>query len=296
MVWEIEAEETRMLERGQRRFAEADDIAWMAAKALNDGTLNGEPALTLDAIRLAEQAIEKDRNCRMAWYVLSSCHTTRVFYTWTQDRLGSIAAARRAATELMILAPGDSRSYFVRGRIETIAGDFGRGVADLRRASQLNPNDPLVLFYLSWNEAADGNFERAKDLAAQAIRISPKDRFIGAAYLACAMAEFIAQDFCAMRHWAELAIQANPSAPIRRVMMIVYASEAGDTTLLNLHLERLRSISPGFLPTLFRGDYLAFQRPEHMRTLLNSLHKAGLGADATAGDGAASIPNAPFSE
>jgi adenylate cyclase len=116
MVTEIEAEEMRLLERGQRRFTEADDTSWRAAKAWTDGVFNGQPALTIEAIRLAEQAIEQDRNCRLAWYVLSRSHSVRVFFAWTQDRAGSIEAARRAAEVLMTLAPNDSRSYFQRGR------------------------------------------------------------------------------------------------------------------------------------------------------------------------------------
>jgi adenylate cyclase len=134
MVPEIEAEEMRLLERGQRRFTEADEISWRAGKALTDGVFNGQPALTVGAICLAEQAIERDRNCRRAWGVLSASHSWRVFFSWTQDRGGSIEAARRAAEMLMALVPNDSGSYFARGIAGVMSGDIVRGAADLRRA------------------------------------------------------------------------------------------------------------------------------------------------------------------
>ncbi|MSP98183.1 MAG: hypothetical protein EXR29_13410 [Betaproteobacteria bacterium] len=79
LVRAIETEEMRLQERGQRRFSEADDIAWRAAKAYLDATFNGRPELTLEAIRLAERAIEMDHNCRQAWYILSLSHAIRVF-------------------------------------------------------------------------------------------------------------------------------------------------------------------------------------------------------------------------
>jgi adenylate cyclase len=277
MVPEIEAEEMRLLERGQRRFTEADEISWRAGKALTDGLFNGQPALALEAIRLAEQAIEQDRNCRRAWYVLGASHNMRVFFAWTQDRGGSIEAARRAAEMLMTLAPNDSRSYFLRGVVEVLFGDFATGAADQRRAYELNPNDTMILFYLSWTEASAGNVDRAKELAAQAIRMSPKDRLVGIAHLAYAMSTFIEQDFTRLRDWAELEIQSHPSAPIRRVLMIAYAVEVGDAPLLRTHLEKLQSVAPDFIPSLFRGDYRPFHRPEHMTMLLDSLRKAGLG-------------------
>ena len=276
MVGEIESEEMRLLTRGQRRYSEADDIAWRAAKSFWDALFNGEPALTLEAIRLAEQAIGKNRNCDHAWYVLSLSHTMRVFFAWTQDRRGSIDAARRAAEMLMTLAPGDSRSYLQRGTIEALFGDFARGAADQRRAHEINPNDTRGLFYLSWTEAADGNIERAKELAAQALRMSPKDRAVGIAYLAYAMAAFIEQDLNGLREFAERAIQSGPNAPIRRVLMIVYAAEVGDAPLLRTHLDKLQSIAPDFIPSVFRGDLRPFHRTEHMKMLLESLRKAGL--------------------
>jgi hypothetical protein len=121
-----------------------------------------------------------------------------------------------------------------------------------------------------------GDVDRAKALAAQAIRMSPKDRWVGIAHLAYAMSAFIEGDFTRLREWAELAIQSHPTAPIRRVLMIAYAAEVGDTQLLRAHLEKLQSVAPDFIPSLFRGDFRPFHRPEHMTMLLDSLRKAGL--------------------
>jgi adenylate cyclase len=277
LVAEIEEEEMRLLERGQPRFTEADDLAWRAFKATTDVAFNGQPALILEAIRLAEQAIERDRNCRRAWFVLAWSHAARIFLSWTQDRAGSLEAGRQAAEMLMMLAPNDSRSYLVRAVLGLWSGNPAGGAADLRRAYALNPNDTIVLFFLSWSEAAAGNVEQAKELAAQALRMSPKDRWIGVAHLAYAQAAFIEQDFARLREWAELAIQNSPTAPIRRVLMIAYAAEVGDTPLLRTHLEKLHSVAPDFIPSLFRGDYRPFHRPEHMAMLLDSLRQAGLG-------------------
>jgi adenylate cyclase len=277
MVPEIEAEEMRLLERGKRRFNETDDIAWRAMKAAYDAMFTGHAALTLEAISLADQAIDKDRNCRLAWYVLGYSHAVRVFFGWTDDRRGSLDAARRAAETLMDLAPNDSRSYSMRGWVAIQSADYARGAADLRKAHGLNPNDATILFLLVWTEASDGNVERARECGAQALRISPKDRRIGLAHLAYAMAAFVEQNFKELRDWAELAIQSHPSAPIRRLLMIAYAAEVSDMPLLRAHLEKVQSVAPDFIPSLFRGDYLPYHRPEHMKMLLDSLRKAGLG-------------------
>jgi adenylate cyclase len=278
MVPELEAEEMRLLERGRRRFTEADDTAWRAFKALLDAIFIGDAALAAEALRLAERAVEQDRACCMAWYVLARSHSTRVVFGWSDDRQRSLAAAQRAAETLMTLAPGDSRSYQARGQIALLSGDLARGAADQRRAYELNPNDTTTTFILSWTEAAAGNVARARELAAQAIRMSPKDRLIGFAYLARALSAFIERDLPKVREWAELAIQSHPAAPVRRMLLIAYAAETGDTGLLRTHLEKLRSVAPDFVPSVLRGDYRPFHRPEHLALLLDSLRKVGLEA------------------
>ena len=278
MVPQIEAEEMRLVERGRRRFTEADDTAWRAFKALFDAMFSGDASLAAEALRLAEVAVAQDRASRMAWYVLARSHSTRVVFGWSEDRRRSLELAQRAAETLMALAPNDGRSYQVRGQIALLSGDLARGAADQRRAYELNPNDTTTTFILAWTEAAAGNVARARELAAQAIRMSPKDRLIGFAHLAYALSAFIERDLRAVREWAELAIQSHPAAPVRRVLMIAYAAETGDAALLRTHLDKLRSVAPDFIPSVFRGDYRPFHRPEHMARLLDSLRKAGLGA------------------
>jgi adenylate cyclase len=277
MVPEIEAEEMRLLSRGERRFSEADDLAWRAAKAMSDAMFGGLPDSTLDALELAGAAIASDRECQMAWYVLTNCHIWRVFMAWTPDRAGSLAAARSAADELMRLAPNDSRSVFQRGIVESMAGEFSSSMADLRRAHQLNPNDATALFFLSFTEAAAGNIARAKELADLALRISPRDRWVSTAHLARAVCAFIERDMQALHDWADLAIQSQATHPIRRVLMIVFAAETGDAPLLRKHLERLQKAAPHFIASLFNGDYRPLHQSEHMEMLLASLRKAGLG-------------------
>ncbi len=276
MVPEIEAEEMRLSERGQRRYSETDDIAWRAAKAMSDAMFGGTPERSLQAIEAAAQSIALDRSCALAWHVLSNTHAWRVFMAWAPDRDTELAVSRHAADMLLSLAPNDSRSYFQRGIAQEMAGEAAAGAADLRRALALNPNDATVHFFLSYVEAAEGNTARATELAVQAVRMSPKDRWVGTAYLARALCAFIEREWQALYDWADLAIQAQATHPIRRVLMIAFAAEVGDRPLLRKHLGRLQAAAPEFIGSLFRGDYRPLHRPEHAQMLLDSLRKAGL--------------------
>jgi adenylate cyclase len=276
MVPEIEAEEMRLSERGQRRYSESDDMAWRAAKAMSDAMFGGTPERSLEAIEAAAQSIALDRSCALAWHVLSNTHSWRLFMAWAPDRDTELAVSRHAADMLLSLAPNDSRSYFQRGIVQEMSGDATAGAADMRRALSLNPNDATVQFYLAYVEAAEGNTGRARELAEQAVRISPKDRWVGTAHLARALCAFIDREWQALHDWADLAIQAQATHPIRRVLMIVFAAEVGDQPLLRKHLGRLQAAAPDFIGSLFRCEYRPLHRPEHARMLLDSLRKAGL--------------------
>lgn len=282
MVPEIEAEEMRLSGYGKRRYSEADDMAWRAAKAMSDAMFGGTAERSLEAIEFAAQAIAQDRSCALAWHVLANAHCWRVFMAWSPDRSQELAVARHAADMLMALAANDSRSYFQRGIVCELSGDPGAASADLRRALELNPNDATVQFYLSFIEAAEGNTHRAKELAVQALRMSPKDRWVGTAYMAQAVCAFVERDWQVLHDWADLAIQAQATHPMRRVLMIAFAAEVDDQPLLRKHLARLDNVSPDFIPSLFRGDYRALHKPQHMEKLLDSLRKAGLGSGSGA--------------
>ena len=277
MVPEIEAEEMRLSGYGKRRYAQADDMAWRAAKSLTDSMFGGTPERSLQAIELAAQAVAQDISCALAWHVLSNAHSWRVFMAWAPDRAQELAVARHAADTLIALEPGDSRSFFQRGLAQELAGDTAASTADLRRALELNPNDATVHFYLSFVEAAEGNVIRARELAAQALRMSPKDRWAGTAYMARAVCAFVEQDWQSLHDWADLAIQAQATHPMRRVLMVAFAAQVGDQPLFRKHLGRLQAVAPDFIPSLFRGDYRPLHRPEHMALLLDSLRKAGMG-------------------
>ncbi len=125
LVPEIESEEMRLLERGARRFSEADDLSWRAMKAFLDSIHAGDARTAAEALRLAESAIARDRNCALAWYTLCRVQIGRVFFGWAEERRAALEEAQKAADVLMSLAPNDSRAYLARGGVLGLAGDLG---------------------------------------------------------------------------------------------------------------------------------------------------------------------------
>lgn len=151
----------------------------------------------------------------------------------------------------------------------------------MRRALEVDPNSASTLMWLAFAEAGAGLGGEAKAHALLALRLSPRDIWIGNAQLALATASYCAREYLEAVHWAELAIQSLPTAPIRRAIMIACCARAGD--LQRAAQERaaqeraaLDGFAPDFIASLFRGENRVFTRPEDMEHRLEGLRAGGI--------------------
>jgi tetratricopeptide (TPR) repeat protein len=129
---------------------------------------------------------------------------------------------------------------------------------------------------LASSEATAGQAQEAKTHAHLALRLSPRDNFIGSAHLALAMANFTLRDYAEAVRWCESAIQVSHRAPIRRALMIACSARAGDMVRARAEIAVLNSFAPGFIASLFRGENPVFAHREDMEHLLDGLRLAGL--------------------
>lgn len=170
----------------------------------------------------------------------------------------------------------DERTLTIRGIIRVIRGEYDGGLADLRRAHEVNPNANAIIV-LAFAEAAAGLAAEAKAHAQLALRLSPRDTNIGTAHLALAMAHFTLRDYVEAARCCEAAIQVSHRAPIRRALMIACSARAGDMARARAEIAVLDGFAPGFVGSLFRGENPVFARQEDMQHLLEGLRRVGLG-------------------
>ena len=271
----VEAEADRVT-RGERRFDDAHDLAWRAYATFRQGLLAADPPRLDEANEMAHRALALNPKCSVAYQTLCFAYAMQNLYSWGEDPLGAADRALEVAEAAMVALPQSDTAYFCLGLARARKGRFEQAVRDLSLAHELNPNDAFTLHILAWCEATVGDTTAARDHADEALRLSPKDPYVGVSYLSLAMAAFVERDHAEFVGWAERAIQAQPVAPIRRAMMIAYAAEVGDEALARTHLDELNRFAPDFIASLFRGENRLFAKQEHMDLLLGGLRKAGL--------------------
>ena len=273
------APEVELAEMAHARRANPNDnavqLTWRAQGLLNDGVRKGHSALVLQAVDTARQAIAADPASLPAYNVLAwaqwSCH----LYRWGPEPAKALAAMWSAVEHMLTIDALDHRTLTICGVLRVMQGEQDRGLADLHRALEVNPNSSLSLMWLALCEAMTGLGEQAQQHATLSLRLNPRDFWIGVAHLALAMVSFSARDYSEAARWAELAIQSEPAVPFRRAIMIACCAQTGDTARAARELAVLNGFAPDFMASLFRGEVQVFRRPADMALLLDSLRLAG---------------------
>ena len=267
--------ELERIGRDERFFDEAHELAWLAQETSRSALRLREPPMLDRAIAMAIEAVEMNAKCGIAYQTICFGYALQSLYRWGENPSASAGYAEDWAKKFLSQLPNSYMAYHSLGLARLRKGQYQDANRDFQHAHELNPNDSVVLRFWSWCEASAGEFESAKAHAHLAIRLSPKDTFVHPEYLALAMAAFIEKDAAGFEEWAGKAIRLAPYAPTRRAMMIAYAAEAGNQSLLETHRAELMRSAPDFIDSLFRGENQLFQKPEHMAMLLDGLRKAG---------------------
>jgi tetratricopeptide (TPR) repeat protein len=228
------------------------------------------------AIAACEEAIAADSSSLGAHRTLVLAHRMCHLYRWGDRPEAALDRAWDVVERMMAINSQDERTLMGRGMVRVTRGEYEGGLADLRRAHEINPNFAGAVIALAFAEATVGQAGEAKTHAQLALRLSPRDNFIGTAHLALAMANFTLRDYDEAARWCESAIQVSHRAPIRRALMIACSARAEDMMRARTEIAVLNSFAPDFIASLFRGENRVFTRPEDMEHLLDGLRLAGL--------------------
>jgi Tfp pilus assembly protein PilF len=229
----------------------ASRLTWRAQGLMRDGAHQGQAALMLEAIDVATQAVAADPSALEAYNIIAwanwSCH----LYRWGSNPAEAQAAMATAVGRMLALDPLDHRTLTVSGVLHLIQDEQDRGLADLHRAVEVNPNSSQSLMWLAMCEAMAGQVADARTHAALSLRLNPRDPWIGVAHVALALASFRERDYAEAARLAELAIQSEPSVPLRRAIMIACCAQLGDKARAERELAVLNGFAPDFIPSLF---------------------------------------------
>jgi tetratricopeptide (TPR) repeat protein len=161
-----------------------------------------------EAIRLAREALAIDSQCGAAWRSIALANWgltfSSPFSAFDQILNEGLHAARCAVA----IDSQDHAAHQWMGLLLSHAGQPAAGLAEMRRAHDLNPNDPQTLAMLGQYEAGSGNPRQGIRRTIAAQRLSPRDSIGWFYFFSGAMAHFFAGEYeraveCARRAVAD---------------------------------------------------------------------------------------------
>jgi TolB-like protein len=256
----------------------AYELALKAQALTYDAVRVADPNLLVQALSLAQAALELDDRSTHALWVRGMGCVFQHIYGWGDDPHGALTSAIETADHLIGIDPSNAKSYVVRAWAHQYCREYDLALADYRRALELNPNLALNLFTMAWSEAVAGLAAEAREHALMALKLSPRDTdiWLGWAYASLELASFIEGDFSEATKWGRAAIQMHARMPNRQVVMVAGYGYLGDLQAAKSHVDALKAFAPDFLPAVLSSEIEVFKLPEHNALLVEGLRRAGL--------------------
>ncbi|MET3844079.1 adenylate/guanylate cyclase domain-containing protein [Bradyrhizobium sp. OAE829] len=264
--------------RSRRETAnpQGKQLAWRAEGMFIEAYQSADGALMQQAISVCQEAISADPKSLAAHSVLAMAFYLCHLYRWGSHPETAVAQAWNIVERMSVINSQDERTLTLRGWVRFNRGEYEGGLADMRRAREVNPNYAFAVIALAFAEAKAGMANEAIEHADIALRLSPRDYWAGTAHLAMALAHFTSRNYAETIRWCESGIQVSHRAPIRRALMIACCAQNGGLGRARVEIDALNGFAPGFLTSLMVGDNPVFIRPEDNAHLLESLRIAGI--------------------
>ena len=127
---------------------------------------------------LLEKAIAIDPNYGQALGLLAAIHTFSAHMGW-EDMATAAPIAERAALAAILADSEDPWAHYALGCVYLFTRRFDDSLAEFELALHLNPNFSLAQGYYGLALSYCGRWEEANLAARRALRLSPRDPFVG---------------------------------------------------------------------------------------------------------------------
>lgn len=244
---QIDLEEIQRASDVRSGDLDAERMAWRARALIDRARSEGDRDLYAQGMKLAEDAALKNAECRQAWWTIAFANYALAFARQGANPESLLARARDAAEKLRALDRNDHSAYMARGWIAYIEQDLDAAREYLLQAHALNPNCTMTLMLMGVIETATGDPQSGYGHLDLAIRLSPRDTFLGFMLAAKAFTCFALERFAEGIELSRRAIQREPHAPANHIILAACLVETGNLAEAGAAIRTQRSINENLL-------------------------------------------------
>jgi TolB-like protein/class 3 adenylate cyclase/tetratricopeptide (TPR) repeat protein len=292
---ELVAAEGRRAARERPGNPDAADLAMRGRAVWNQ-------PMTLDrareARRLFEAALVFDDQNVAALLGLADAHIEEVVIFASDNRVEQIAAAERAVTKALVLAPANAAVHYSRGTVLFAKRLPDQALREFELAIGLDRNLAKAHVYAGLMKLCLGRAKETEAHVAQAIRLSPRDPFLGQWHFALGLADlYLGRNVRAVTA-LQRSVQLNPDWHLSHFVLAGALALAGLLADAAAACAVARRLGPNFTVGKFRAEAVS-DNPVYLaqrELLCSGLLMAGVPEEidaSTATEGVASAPQAP---
>ncbi len=283
MAPEIDQAEMRWASNQHSGDLKAQELAWQARIFMDRARSEGDPSFYDKGLKIAEVAVAQDPNCRLAWWTISVISFLQAFARIGGEPSALLARAGEAAEKLRALDRNDHSAYMALGWVSYIDGNIERAQTNLNHAHALNPNCTMTLMLLGVVVASMGGPEAGYEHLSRAMRLSPRDLWLGFMLAAQGLICFSLERFGEGADLSRQAIEREPYAPANHVILAACLAETGDISGAAAAIQAQRAINGTFLQEYLDGTRLPFDSATIGKRYTAALNKAAAAADGEQG-------------
>jgi adenylate cyclase len=128
---------------------------------------------TLQARKLAKEAIALDPEYGAPYLVLARTHLDDVWYYRTESRAISLQKAEQLIEKAIDLSGQDASTYQILGSLYMLRKEYDKAIAACQKAIELSPNSAESIYYYGHVLRFAGRFDEAIPVLQKAIRLNP---------------------------------------------------------------------------------------------------------------------------
>jgi TolB-like protein/Tfp pilus assembly protein PilF len=200
-----------------------------------------------EAINLFEHALALDPQSVEAQSRLAAVLAASVSSGMADSAAVDLARAEGPVDQALAASPRFAFAHYAKGEVLRMHGRWEEAVPEYEAALALDHNLVHALTNLGWCKLNAGSIEEVIPLVEQAIRLSPRDPFIGAFYNLIGTVHLLQSQIDEAIVWLEKARGAMPTRPIPRSRLASAYALKSETERAAAELAEARKLSGGDL-------------------------------------------------
>jgi TolB-like protein len=230
-----------------------------------------------EAISLNERALVLDPRSVAAQSYLATALTARVLDNMTDTASADIARAEALAAQALTSSPRSDLAHFAKGQVLRAQQRPEEAISEYETVLVLNRNWVNALAAISWCKLYTGSIEQVIPVLEQALRLSPRDPFIGAWYNRIGTVHLLRSRIDDAILWFEKARTSNPALSAIHAYLAAAHALKGETEVAVAKLAEARRLSGDdrFL-SIARLQAVRYWGVPKVRSLFEATYFAGL--------------------